>query len=173
MLCNLREKLLYTYKKTHRPGIGPYIFGVPFTIGGIPFVVLAICAFVFGEIVTGFLLLLGGAVFMFIAYIFGWGELVDYIKICRVIKQEKYATIRAECKSKTIRQERRYHDSADIEDYGTLTFESNSQKYILEDWDTFHQIETNSKYLLILFESNSEINAILNEDTNKWVYFKQ
>ena len=173
MSCYIKDELLRTYRNTHKPGLIPLLFGIPFTIGCVGFVVLAIHQLMISEIIGGILFLLVGApIFALIAYGFGWSMYVDYIKAIGVIKQEKYIKVRARCKSKTIRQDYRYHDSADTEPLGSLIFESETEKYLLEDWHTFNKIEPDVEYLLIFIDSSNKIDVIVNENAKKIVYFK-
>ena len=168
----LTETLLQTYRKTHRPGIMSYVFGVPFTLAGIPFFALAATPFASGKLGTGLLFLLFGAAFILVAYLFGWGAVIRYAKTCKKIKQEQYVTVLAECKAKTICQETRFSDSGDTEDYATVTFEKEALTYTLKDWGSFPQMETGTKYLLIQWKPGSEINAVFQEDASKLLYFQ-
>lgn len=172
MNSNLKEDLLRTYRESHKPGFFPLLFGVPFSMGCIGFIIFAILKLINGEIVAGALLLLVGApICGFVAYKLGWGMYASYIKTIAVIKQEKYIVVHAACTSKTISQRTRYHDSDDKELFGSLLFQSKTEKYFLEDWSAFKQIEPNMDYLLIFLSKNGKIDAIFSQDTKKIVYY--
>lgn len=175
MHYTFKEELLRLCKIRRNPGMVPCIFGVPLTMCAMLSAFFMIKAVVIGDIRTALGCLLGVIVLGFLSFLFGWAGLIDYIIMCRVIKKERYATVRAECKSKKIDRKTRYSDLPDMEDYGELTFENKSKKYFLQGWSNFSQFEIGKEYLLIIFEFKEKdiIIAIFNEETNKFVYVEE
>jgi len=165
MKHNTKEELLREYRTNRNPGFFPFVFACPFTIAGIVFTV-----FTFLEAAGG--LFLGALMFYFVAYIFGWGIIINYIKTISIIKREKYATVRAKCTSNVLGQECRYLDDPEKTPIASITFQNETKKYSLKDRGTFYHIKLDTEYLLIFFKDDNAINAIIDESTDKIMYLK-
>ena len=122
MKHNTKDELLRRYKTKQKPPFLFYIIACSFTIAGIVFTV-----FTFLEAAGG--LFLGALIFYFVAYIFGWGIIIDYIKTVSIIKREKYAKVRAKCTSNVLGYECRYLDDPEKTPIASITFQNETKKY--------------------------------------------
>lgn len=167
--ASLNKKMYNTYKKCNKLGIIPYIFGVPFSIGSIGFLIGSLDFLCNGEIFSGLMVLLGTLVFLIIAYVFGFAMIVDYIICIKNIKKQNYKLEKAVCISNIVSEEERYHDSTITEFYSKLCFKNEIEVFSAEEWGRFDVVPGNT-YLLVFLRNKRIVTFMCNEE-NETVIF--